>query len=66
MIREGQRIDKRQTGHEWEDITIEEFYENCNIPFRDLAYITHEAFNRCFNVKKKSKTKTTRRKRSTS
>lgn len=65
MIREGQRIDARQTGKEWEELTIEEIRECCNVPFTELSKVLHEEFNRCFDVKKKSK-RITSRKRNTS
>ena len=65
MIREGQRIDARQTGKEWEDFPIEEIQEMCNVPFSKIAVILHDEFNRCFNVKKKSKPRTTRRRKNT-
>ena len=58
MIREGQRIDARQTGKEWEELSMDEIRECCTIPFSDLATLLHDEFNRCFNVKKKSKTRT--------
>lgn len=62
MIREGQRIDSRQTGKEWEELTIDEIRELCTIPFGELAQKLHEEFNRCFDIKKKSKRATSRRK----
>lgn len=62
MIREGQRIDSRQTGKEWEELTIDEIRELCTIPFGELARKLHEEFNRCFDIKKKSKRATSRRK----
>lgn len=65
MIREGQRIDARQTGKEWEELPLEEIQEACTIPFSELARILHDEFNRCFAVKKKSKMITNRRKRKT-
>lgn len=63
MIKEGQRIDTRQTGKEHEEISIDEIREVCTKPF-DIASILHDEFNRCFDVKKKS-TPRTRRKRNT-
>ena len=65
MIREGQRIDARQTGKEWEDLPLDEIRECCSIPFGELATILHDEFNRCFDVKKKSRMRRTRHKRST-
>ena len=65
LIREGQRIDARQTGKEWEELTIKEIRECCNVPFTELSKVLHEEFNRCFDVKKKSK-RITSRKRNTS
>jgi len=65
MIKEGQRIDTRQTGTEWEELTIDDIRELCTIPFNELSQILHEEFNRCFNIKKKSK-RATSRKRNTS
>lgn len=65
MIREGQRIDARQNGKEWEELSIDEIRENCTVPFNELAAILHDEFNRCFNVKKKLKTMTRRRKKNT-
>ena len=65
MIKEGQRIDTRQTGKEWEELSIDEIREACSVPFGELAVILHDEFNRCFNVKKKLK-RTTRRKKNTS
>ena len=65
MIREGQRIDARQTGREWEELPLDEIRECCSIPFSELAVILHDEFNRCFDVKKKSRTRRTRRRKST-
>lgn len=67
MIREGQRIDTRQTGTQHEELTAEELREITSVPFTDLANVLHDEFNRCFNVKKKLTTRTRRsRKKSTS
>ena len=63
MIREGQRIDARQTGKEWEELPLDDIRECCSVPFGELAAVLHDEFNRCFNVKKKSRT-TRRRKKS--
>ena len=65
MIKEGQRIDSRQTGKEWEELTIDDIRELCTVPFGELSNILHAEFNRCFEVKKKLK-KTTSRRRNTS
>ena len=65
MIREGQRIDTRQTGKEWDELSIDDIRELCAVPFGELSKILHDEFNRCFDVKKKLK-KTTSRRRSTS
>ena len=62
MIKEGQRINGRQTGKEYEEITYEEIGENCFIPFTKLADILHDEFNHSFSVKKKSSTKRPRKK----
>ena len=65
MIREGQRIDARQTGKEWEELPLDVIREECTVPFTDIADILHETFKRCFNVKKKVAKKTTRRRKNT-
>ena len=62
MIKEGQRIDTRQTGKEWEELTIDDIRELCAVPFMELSEKLHAEFNRCFEVKKKLKRQTTRRK----
>lgn len=61
MIREGQRIDTRQTGREWEELSIDDIRELCTVPFGELSTILHDEFNRCFDVKKKLKRTTPRR-----
>ena len=63
MIREGQRIDTRQTGKEHEELTELEIREILTNPF-EIAKSVHEVFNRCFEAKKKLK-KTQSRKRNT-
>ena len=62
MIKEGQRIDTRQTGKEWEELTIDDIRELCKVPFMELSEKLHAEFNRCFEVKKKLKRQTNRRK----
>lgn len=62
MIKEGQRIDTRQTGKEWEELTIDDIRELCAVPFMELSEKLHAEFNRCFEVKKKLKRQTNRRK----
>ena len=44
------------------ELTIDEIRELCTIPFGELAQKLHEEFNRCFDIKKKSKRATSRRK----
>ena len=65
MIKEGERIDTRQTGREWDELTLEEIREVCTMPFGKVAEILHEEFNRCFDVKKKSNVRTRSRRKST-
>lgn len=62
MIKEGQRIDTRQTGKEWKELTIDDIRELCAVPFMELSEKLHAEFNRCFEVKKKLKRQTNRRK----
>lgn len=61
MVKEGQRIEARQTGKEQPELTIDEIREACSVPFNELAVILHDAFNRCFNIKKKSNETTQKR-----
>lgn len=68
MIKEGQKIEKRQDGTEPADITGEELVELCDIGFQELSIKLHQEFNRCFESKKKkkvTKTSKTRPKKST-
>ena len=53
MIREGQRIQKRETGEDVELIQKEDIMEGCRISFIELAEIVRTEFNRCFTIKKK-------------
>ena len=53
MIREGQRIQKRETGEDVELIQKEDIMEGCRTSFIELAEIVREEFNKCFAIKKK-------------
>jgi hypothetical protein len=53
MIREGQRIQKRETGEDVELIQKEDIMEGCRTSFIELAEIVREEFNKCFAFKKK-------------
>lgn len=53
MIREGQRIQKRETGVEAPLIQKEEIMEGCRTSFLELAEIVRTEFNKCFQFKKK-------------
>lgn len=53
MIREGQRIQKRETGEDVELIQKEDIMEGCRTSFIELAEIVREEFNKCFTIKKK-------------
>ena len=53
MIREGQRIHKRETGEDVELIQKEDIMEGCRTSFIELAEIVREEFNKCFAIKKK-------------
>lgn len=65
MIREGQRIEERQTGKKVELIDNDDLREGCRESFIELSMAVREAFNRCFEVKKKSKTTNRKKNRST-
>ena len=63
MIREGQRIQKRETGEDVELIQKEDIMEGCRTSFIELAEIVREEFNKCFAIKKKEN-KTSKNKKS--
>lgn len=56
MIREGQRIRKRDTGDDTPLIDKEEIMEGCRTSFLELAEVVRTEFNKCFVIKKKEST----------
>ena len=58
MIREGQRIQKRDTGVDVPLIQKEDIMEGCRTSFIELSEIVRTEFNKCFQIKKKETGKT--------
>lgn len=56
MIREGQRIRKRETGDDTPLIDKDEIMEGCRTSFLELAEVVRTEFNKCFVIKKKEST----------
>jgi hypothetical protein len=61
MVREGRKIEERQTGEEPVDISEDELIELCDIGYRELSFKLHQEFNRCFEAKKKKKVTKTKK-----